>query len=465
MSDQLPEFIGLDTHYHSAEQHLLPRLHLDGAASPLAAKAAVLAINELLPHYSNTHSHVHTSAQICSEAVEWARAQVLDFVGADDKDYSAIFVGAGTTAAINRLARGLHTPDKPIVLVSALEHHANDLPHRQFDNDIIYMPLVGSGRDQGAIDLAELEALLEQHRGKINYLTFSAVSNVTGIVNPVPEISALAHRYGVLVLVDAAQHIAHQRLALSSLSLEQQPDFVIFSGHKIYCPTAPGVLIAKNTLLHAMSGQDLGGGAVADVSYYSFDLHDLPFREEAGTPNILGDYALGKVLAELRQYGQAKIEAHSRKLMTRLLAVLNDLPFITVYGASDAPRIGALSFTHQQIDHGLLAAILNDYHMIAVRNECFCAHPYVSSLLKEELWQIDLSDIEPADHQAFINRKRGMVRVSLSLYNSEADIERLAQALTDITNRADDLRQHYVALEDGNYRHKSYRVDWHQVIA
>lgn len=462
MLERIPEFIGLDTQYKNAQGVLQNRLHLDGAASPLAARRAIEVIDQLLPHYSNSHSHVHNSARISTQALAWAHQQALDYVNARSSEFTAVFIGAGTTAAINRVARGLHSArsDRSVVLVSAMEHHANDLPHRQFGNTVHHIPLTGSGSKQGAIDLEQLEKLLKTHAGQVNYIAFSSVSNVTGIINDMAEVCALAHRYDVLVMIDAAQAVAHMQFDFTALAEEQQPDFFIFSGHKVYCPTAPGVLLARRSILAPMTGQDLGGGAVLDVSYYDFELLNLPEREQAGTPNIVGAVALGGVLKMLREIGQPAIEAHARTLYQELAEALASLPNIQIYGDARAPRLGALAFNHKHIDHGLLAAILNDYYMIAVRNECFCAHPYVSSLLKEELWQLDLQDIPADEHEAFINRKRGMVRASLSLYNTSADIERLIVALSEIDQRIGELQADYTALPDGNYQHQSYQLDW-----
>ena len=127
------KFIGLDTLYPSADGKQRQRVHLDGAASPLAAQTALDTYQKFLPHYSNTHSYVHNSAQISTQALSWSHDKILQCLGADNNDYTAIFTGSGTTAGINRLARGLSIgrPEKDIVLVSAMEHHANDLPHRQ----------------------------------------------------------------------------------------------------------------------------------------------------------------------------------------------------------------------------------------------------------------------------------------------------------------------------------------------
>lgn len=460
-----PDFIGLDTQYKTASGKLCRRIHMDGAASPLAAATALKTIEKVLPHYSNTHSYVHSCAQISTKALAWANQTTLNFVSADIDNYTAVYTGSGSTAAINRVARGLSDlrPDRKIVLVSAMEHHANDLPHRANNNEVIYIPLAGEGAQQGSIDLEAFEALLIKYRDQINYVAVSLVSNVTGIINPVSQMAQLTHQHKALIVVDAAQAVAHLPIALSQPDITTEIDFFIFSGHKLYTPGSPGLLIAKKTLLEQMTGQDLGGGSVSDVSYYDYQLHSqFPDREQSGTPNFVGAIALAAVMQELNKYGRDKIYQHNNELMTSLLASLAEQDDISIYGSPDSERIGAVAFNHQRIDHGLFAAILNDYYAIAVRNECFCAHPYVSSMLKESLWALDLDDIPNEQQQTFINRKRGMIRVSLSLYNNQSDIDCLINAIQEISNNINKLREHYHPLDDGSYKHKDYQLNWQE---
>ena len=459
------KFIGLDTQYPTVSGHVRQRLHFDGAASPLAAQVAIDAINALLPHYSNSHSYVHSSAQISTKALAWAHDQILSVLGASSKDYTAICIGSGTTAGINRVARGLSNTNKQtkrnVVLVSSMEHHANDLPHRQTGNEVIYLPLHGEGKDQGAIDLDALTALCAEHQERLNYVAISSISNVTGISNPIGDIAEIVHKHGGLVLVDGAQSVAHQSSALSNSNALREVDFFVFSGHKAYTPMSPGILIAKKAVLQDLSGQDLGGGSVEDVSHLDYQLlADYPDKEQSGTPNIVGAVALAKVLSKLNMIGFEQIYEHEKILMGKLIDGLSKFDSITVYGDLNLVRCGALSFNHKQIDHGLLAAILNDYYAIAVRNECFCAHPYVSSLLKAELWELDLSDVPEQQQESYINRKRGMVRASLSLYNNSDDIEQLLNAIAEIDRNIDDYREHYRANDDGSYTHKNFSIDW-----
>lgn len=456
---QTLEFIGLDTLYNTARGGRQRRVHLDGAASPLACKTALDAMQALLPHYSNTHSYVHNSAQISSKALAWAHTQVLGFVGASAHTYASVFSGAGTTSAINRVARGLHLsrPDRNIVLVSSMEHHANDLPHRQFGNQVHYIPLTGTDTQLGAVDLEAYEAQLKQYQERLNYVAVSSVSNVTGIVNPISEMTTLAHQYGALMVVDGAQSVAHVPTLLDELDV----DFFIFSGHKVYAPSSPGVLIAKKQLLQNMGGQDLGGGSVSTVSYFDYQLlSSYPDREQAGTPNIVGAVALASVLQALTKASINKLGSQEKDTMSFLFDELNKLSNITIYGDHLLSRTGALAFNHRTIDHGLLAAILNDYFAIAVRNECFCAHPYVSNLLKQELWELDLSGIPEDQQESYINRKRGMVRASISAYNNRDDVKRLIDAIREIEENLSELEQYYDALPDGSYQHQSFKLDW-----
>ncbi len=453
------KFVGLDTRYKVASGTELVRLHLDGAASPLPSQTAIDTMMELLPHYSNTHSYVHNSAQISTKALAWAHEQVLLFLNASPTVYTSVFTGAGTTAAINRVSRGLAIarPDKKIVLVSSMEHHANDLPHRSHNNEVSYIPLVGEGANRGAIDLDAYRSLLEQYSGSVNYVAVSSVSNVTGILNPIDEMTSLAHLHGALILVDGAQSVAHRITNLD----RQDVDFFIFSGHKVYTPSSPGVLVAKKEVLTTLNGQDLGGGSVSSVSYFDYELiPSYPDREQSGTPNIIGAVALASVLNQLQHQPMSEVERHSASTISYLIEELKNLPKITIYGDNSLDRTGAISFNHERIDHGLLAAILNDYYAIAVRNECFCAHPYVSELLKKELWEIDLTDIKEEEHEFYVNRKRGMVRVSISLYNTRADVDRLITALREIEYELDNLEKNYEAQPDGSYEHKEFKIDW-----
>jgi cysteine desulfurase / selenocysteine lyase len=455
------DFVGLDTHYHLADGRVTRRHYLDSAASTLALGCARHVADELLDHYANTHSDLHFSARIANHAYDWAHGQVLKFVRAEAERYSAFFAGSGCTATLNRLARGLATrrPERDVVLVSLLEHHANDLPHRKHAGQVIHIPLVGEAPALGAVDLTALERLLGQYRDRVNYVAISAASNVTGIVNPVHDIAALAHAHNAWVVVDASQYLAHAPLAISDTGAqERELDALVFSGHKLYAPGSPGVAVARRALFEDYEPDEVGGGMVDDVSLAGYQITArFPDREEAGTPDILGAVQLGAVLKVLQRLGMARVHAVEQQRSRGLLAALAALPGVRIYGDPDldrTPRLGTVAFNLDGLEHGLVAAVLNDYFNVAVRNGCFCAHPYVRELLKPELWALDLDP----DDAAAIQRWQGMVRASLGLYTVDEDIEALLAGLRDLLARPDHYRALYQADADGNFHHRTFHA-------
>jgi selenocysteine lyase/cysteine desulfurase len=458
-------FLGLDTRYRLADGRETCRHYLDSAASTLAMNCARQVADELLRHYANTHSQAHFSARIVNHAYDWAHQQVLNFVGSSDSGHHvACFAGTGSTASLNRLARALaaRRPERDIVLVSLMEHHANDLPHRKQAGQVIHIPLTGEAPALGAVDMAVLAQLLEHYRGRVNYVAVSAASNVTGIVNPVHDIAALAHAHGAWVVVDASQSLAHAPLTLSDTgAAERELDAVAFSGHKLYAPGSPGVMVVRRALLEDQEPDELGGGMVDDVSVSGYQITDrFPDREEAGTPNIPGAVQLGAVLNVLQRIGIAQVHAAEQRLLRRLLAELAAIPDVRIYGDPDpdrTPRLGVVSFNLAGLEHGLVAAVLNDYHNVAVRDGCFCAHPYVRELLKPELWELDI-DLDADDADALIQPWRGMVRVSLGLYSTDEDIEALLTGVRDLLANPDRYRTQYQVDSDGNFRHRTFAV-------
>lgn len=461
LADFQQDFIGLETAYPRADGRIVRRHYLDSAASTLALRSARQVADQFLAHYANTHSELHFSARIATHALAWAHAQMLDFLEAPARDYTAVFAGSGCTAALNRLARTLaaRRPERDVVLISLMEHHANDLPHRKHAGHVVHLPLTGIAPALGAIDLDALTGLLRQYAGRVNYVAITAASNVTGIVNPIHEIAALAHAHGAWLIVDAAQYLAHAPLWMSGENAEQALDAVVFSGHKLYAPGTPGVAVVRRDLLADQEPDELGGGAVADVHLNDYQITDqFPDREEAGTPNIVGAVQLGAVLAVLRRLGMARVHAAEQVLLQSLLAGLSALPGVTVYGDPDllrSPRLGVVSFNVADLPHGLVAAVLNDYHNVAVRNGCFCAHPYVRELLKPELWALDL-DPDAEDAETVLESRRGMVRASLGLYTRPEDIAALLTGIGDLLARPAYYQALYQPQSNGNFRHRHF---------
>ena len=418
--------------------------------------------DELLLHYANTHSQVHFSARIVNDAYAWAHQQVMQFIQADPDGYTAFFAGTGCTATLNRLARilAVQRPERNLVLVSLLEHHANDLPHRKHAGTVIHIPLTGQAPALGPVDLTALAQLFAQHPDQINYVAVSATSNMTSIVNPIHDIAALAHAYGAWVVVDASQALAHAPMHISDTgSPERALDAVVFSGHKLYAPGSPGVAVVRRALLDGQEPDEVGGGMVDEVSRTGYQVTGrLPDREEAGTPNLLGAVQLGAVLNVLQRVGMTRIHAAEQGRLRRLLAGLARIPGLRIYGDPDpdrTPRLGVVAFNLDGLEHGLVAAVLNDYFNVAVRNGCFCAHPYVRELLKPELWRLDI-DPDAADAAQQLRHWQGMVRASLGLYSDDDDLAALLAGLRDLQARPEFYRAHYRIDSEGHGRHRTF---------
>lgn len=451
------DFIGLDTRYRVVDGGFRRRVYLDSAATTLLLRVAHDTATELLRHHANTHSRVHFSASVATEAYALARARVLSFVGANSDRYVCLFVGSGATGALNRAAGYLraYRPHARTVLVSLMEHHSNDLPHRR-QSRVRHVPLVGEAPALGHVDVDAFGALLRTEQ--VQYAAVSMASNVTGIINPIALLATAARARGVPLVVDASQAIAHMPVRMEALG---EPDVLVFSGHKVYTPGSPGVLIVRRDIVEAAEPAELGGGMVSEVSQNHYvPASELSDREEAGTPNVIGAVRLGTVLEVLERIGMQALANHQQALTKLLMDELLCVPDLRLYGpiattAEPTPRVGLVCFNLGALEHGLVAAVLNDYFCIAARSGCFCAHPYVQALLAPELWGLDVSQ-DPSEAEREVRRRRGMVRVSLAMYSSLDDIRFLASALREIQANATQYRQLYYVDNEGEYHHTSF---------
>ena len=449
-------FIGCKTEYPTVDGKRGPRVYLDSAASTLMMEPAYEVGREFLKHYASTHSDLHYAARGASHAFEWAHERVLEFVDADPATYCCFFAGNGATAGFNRMAASLSRarPERGIVLISEMEHHSNDLPHRHHNAQTIHIPCMGEFERYGGLDMDKLRAIFDEHGENINYIAVTGASNVAGAITPLAEVAALAHAVGAFLIVDGAQMIAHAPLSMNDADI----DVLVFSGHKIYAPGSPGAVIAKKSVLNAIKPAELGGGMVDDVYLEEFmPTATLPDREEAGTPNIVGGIMLGAVLDLLTRAGMDKVREKEIGLIDFAWNGLKDIEGVSVYGPepSEVPRTGTIAFNIKGFDHGLTAAALNDYHNIQVRNGCFCAHPYVRELLKREMWEMDI-DPDAPNAEADVERKRGMARASLGLYTTQADLEALLVGVRDLVERRDEILSLYEPVGSNGYRHTRF---------
>ncbi len=457
--------VGGDTAYTLATGEKTRRIYLDSTASTLQLGVVHDVLEKFHPFYANTHTVSHFGAKLSTAEYTWVHDTVLDFVNADPKDYACFFVGSGATGGLNRIARTMKEkrPDRDVVITTIMEHHSNDLPHRRHYRKVVHVPVAMAHNALGCVDITQLEEALKAHEGKVNYIAVTGVSNVTGIINPIYDIAELAHRYDALIVVDAAQMAAHVPIQMSdNENPDRDLDILVFSGHKIYAPGSPGVVITKKDLFLGVMPDEVGGGMVERVFVDHYAAYDhFPDREEAGTPNISGAIALGAALYALKSVGMDYIQKDEDRLLERALAGLKSIDDLIVYGETDwnaCHRAGAISFNIKDMHHSLTACILNDYFNISVRNACFCAHPYVREMISEELGE-HFECLTEKEMDDLVKMRRGMVRASFGVYNTEKDVDSLVAALKDICARREFYVDNYELTPAGRYVHKSFTFD------
>ena len=256
------DFIGLDTMYTLADGRRTRRIYLDSTASTLIMGSAHKAIQQFYNHYANTHSLLHFSAKISTQEYEWAHNRILSFLQADPEDYTCFFTGSGSTGGINRLARVFrdYNSEKEIAIISLMEHHSNDLPHRKHAKKVVHIPLDNHDGQPGCINVQFLENTLKQNQGNVSYVAVTGVSNVTGIINPIYDIAELAHSYDTFIIVDGAQMVAHLPVKISGHKNQNRNiDAFVFSGHKAYAPASPGTVICRKDILSSIEPEEVGG--------------------------------------------------------------------------------------------------------------------------------------------------------------------------------------------------------------
>lgn len=454
-------FIGAELEHRTVDGRMRRRAYLDSAATSLPLRAVVDGVQQLLPELGNTHSRIHFSARLSQRALTWARARILEFVGASAGEYDVVFCGQGTTAAINRFATklALARPDRDVVLVSAMEHHSNDLPHRRTAR-VEHIPLATTGARGGGVSLPALDELFERHRGRVRYSAITAASNVTGVVTPIYEIAARCKSHGVPLLVDGAAYVAHRPMRLSGADRGAAIDALAFSGHKLYAPMSPGVLVIRRELLAQTEPVEFGGGMVDEVTLSQARFKaSLGEREHAGSTNVCGALMIGLACEWLATFGMERVVSHEQELMRYLLEGLCATPGVRCYGpmpSSRDVRVGTATFNVADIPHGLAAAVLNDVHNVAVRNECFCAQPYVRQLLHDEFMHAADGDdlVSVPEELAWVEQRRGMLRVSFGLHNTRADVDQLLEGVRDLQARRRSYELAYTHLGRGTFERR-----------
>ncbi len=348
-----------------------PYRDLDCAASTPAMQLVADAVADFLPWYSSVHRGAGYKSRRATAAYERARESTHRFAGRRSEDDNVVVLCRNTTEAINQLAYRLQLSPDDVVATTVVEHHANLLPWAR----VAQRRWVECGTD-GTFDVDDVTAVLDTGpRPKL--LAMTGASNVTGWLPPVEEICAEAHARGVPVLLDAAQLAPHRRLPAG-------PDFIAFSGHKLYAPYGAGALIGPRDVFTTGDPFLAGGGAVDLVDLDEVIWTDPPEREEAGSPNVIGAIAFGAAMDEL---GPHRLETRSRTMKRRFRPnCTRDCERSTACMSWGRPpprrtTLAVAAFTVDGMHHGLVAARLSAEFGIGVRHGCFCAHPYLLRLL------------------------------------------------------------------------------------
>jgi cysteine desulfurase/selenocysteine lyase len=377
-----------------------PLIYLDSAATSQKPYHVIEAMDRFYREYNaNVHRGIYSISVEATEAYEAARKKVASFINASPREI--VFV-RGTTEALNLLAYAwaLRKVGKDgQVLLTEMEHHSNIVPWQIVSRiagfRVSYLPFT----EEGYLDLSQLEAYAGAGVGVFG---FTYASNVLGTINDVRKLIRFAHEEGAVAVVDAAQAAPHMKVDVRELDC----DFLAFSGHKLLGPTGIGVLYGKRELLEEMEPFMGGGEMIKEVSLTGATWNDVPWKFEAGTPNIAGAIGLGAAVDYLAALGMDNVRSHEMHLTRHALQLLSEIPHLKIYGPADyRDRCGLIAFTLADIHPHDLATFL-DREGICVRAGHHCAMP--------------------------IHTKLGLsatTRASFHVYNNDDDVEALAEGL------------------------------------
>ncbi|MBY0021846.1 cysteine desulfurase/selenocysteine lyase [Paenibacillus jamilae] len=376
-----------------------PLVYLDNAAT----SQKPLAVIEAIKHYyefdnSNVHRGVHTLGSRATDAYEGAREKVARFLNA--KRSQEIIFTRGTTTALNLVASSYgraNCKEGDEIVITPMEHHSNLIPWQQVAKatgaTLKYIPL----QEDGSVDLADVEKTVTEHT---KIVAIAHVSNVLGVVNPVKEIAAIAHRKGAVIVVDGAQSTPHMKVDVQDIDA----DFYAFSGHKMCAPTGIGALYGKKALLENMEPVEFGGEMIDDVGLYESTWKELPWKFEGGTPIIAGAVGLGAAIDFLESIGLDAIAQHESRLSNYALKRLREVEGLTIYGPAER-HVGLVTFNLDDVHPHDVATVL-DSKGVAIRAGHHCCQPLMRWL-----------------------KASATARASFYLYNTEDDIDALVSAL------------------------------------
>jgi selenocysteine lyase/cysteine desulfurase len=419
---ELVRLVGADTMVPLVTGEERRYVNLDYAASAPALASVARAVEALLEWYSSVHRGAGFKSRAATAAYEGAREAVRSFFNASADD--AVVFTRNTTDSINLLAGTL--PEGTHVVAFAGEHHANLLPWKRCGVRFLGVP---ESPEQAVEDvrlaLRGLPACDDPH-----LVAVTAASNVTGEIWPIRELAQVAHENGARILVDAAQLAPHAAIDMAADGI----DYLAMSGHKLYAPYGAGALIGHPDWLRAGDPFLRGGGAVKLVTVDEVLWADLPDRQEAGSPNVIGAVALGVACDTLAEAGMDRIAAEEQELLAyarERFAGISAFEHYRIWPAAH-PRVGLLTFNLAGVPYELLAAALSAEHGIGIRHGCFCAHPLMMRLLRVD--EPEAHRLMDATRDGQHPRLPGAARISFGLGTGRADVEVVAEALQQIAS-------------------------------
>ena len=377
-----------------------PLVYLDNAAT---SQKPISVIETWEKYYktlnANVHRGIHTLSQQATEEMESSRKKIQKFINAE-KDYEVIFT-KGTTEGINLIAYSIShlISENDEIIISYLEHHSNIVPWQMLCERTGAKLKVIPMDENGVLQMDTLENMLSE---KTKIVSVNQVSNALGIINPIDEIIAKTRQQSdALVVIDGAQSVSHFQIDVQKMDC----DFFVFSGHKMYAPMGTGILYGKESALNKLMPFHGGGEMIATCSFDKTTYADLPFRFEAGTPNVSGNIALGAAVDFIQSIGHEQIIAHEKTLLKYAQEQLLQIDGLKIYGRN-AEKAGAVSFNLEGIGIASDVGMILDKQGVAVRTGHHCAQPIMN----------------------YFNIS-GTVRASFAVYNTLEEVDILVNAV------------------------------------
>ncbi|MDD1766348.1 MAG: cysteine desulfurase [Candidatus Methanomethyliaceae archaeon] len=380
------------------------RIYLDSTATSLTPEPV---LNKMLEYYrdyrANVERGVYKASQIATDALEKARGEIARLINAKPEE---IILVRNTTEGINLVASGLGLKKGDRIVTTILEHHSNFIVWLRARDRVKAEVEIIMSNDEGFLELSDFNRAIN---GRTRIVAVTQTSNVLGVRPPVKEIIKIAHDKGALVLLDGAQSVPHMKVDVKALGC----DFLAFSGHKMCGPTGAGALYMREDLQERIEPLCIGGGTIEDVGIDYYRLRSGPTGFEAGTPAIAEVIGMGAAASYLMGIGMPNIASHEARLTKTMLNGLAEVPKLTLYGSKDPrDRAGIFSFNLGKLHPHDLAIALDATAGVMVRSGHHCALPLHKYILKAE---------------------NGTVRASVSLYNTEQDVEVFLSTISEIS--------------------------------